>query len=366
MGTSRPDPEIVVWHIGGSDSYGPIDVLLRSPFRDHVRLVVFEARDNSNDAVVLSRLTVAGVQTTLINTCVSDAVGQAIFRVNQHPLSSSLFAPTAKWSGEHMPSGDWLTWGEDTQLLREVTVRTQSIDSLVTGARLPPPDVVSIDAQGAELMILKGGMSSISSATSCVLSEVEFCDIYEGQGLFDGQFALLRNAGFRLVDIFNQQFWHPGPPFGRGFLTVGEALFLREPGTWAGYPTLGASDRVQKLLKLGAISFCFELYSHVCNIVAQIQAECAASGLGPPASQIYPRLLDVSTCAAEHALSLSHDRGILLKRYSASPGGPVVVARQSWKRWVSLVTPPLLHSILSRLVRRLCRLTRRQRASSAL
>lgn len=191
---------LIVYHIGGGDDeIGPItQVVNQFPYT----LITFEALDGM---------------------CVSDTVGDTVpFYVNKHPLSSGLLKPNPRYATEvhhEMP------WGENTALDRELTLTTTTVDEL--RKTRPQPDVLSIDCQGAELRILWGAKETLRQ-TLCVVAEVEFVEIYEGQHLFHEQMAYLLPYRFRLMDLHQMQFWHPGERFGNGSLSVAEAVWLRD------------------------------------------------------------------------------------------------------------------------------------------
>ena len=103
------------------------------------------------------------------------------------------------------------TWGENCELDHVEEVESVTLDSIVRENILPAPDVLSVDAQGAELRIMKGGERCIADSVLCVVSEVEFYEIYQGQGLFSDQMNFLSSHGFRFVDLYSKQYWHPAP-----------------------------------------------------------------------------------------------------------------------------------------------------------
>jgi len=190
---------MIVYHVGGGDNeIGPItQVCNQFPYT----LVTFEALDGE---------------------CVSDKIGEDVFRLNTAPLSSGLLPPNPAYAHE-MHTGD-VTWGANTILDKAFPVKTTTIDELAKTR--PQPDVLSIDCQGAELRILWGAKETLKNVL-CVVAEVEFVPIYEGQHLFHEQMAYLLPYHFRLMELFSRQYWSPGEPFGNGFLTVAEAAWLR-------------------------------------------------------------------------------------------------------------------------------------------
>ena len=116
-------------------------------------------------------------------------------------------------------------------------------------------------------IIQRGGGEAIKDALS-VISEVEFMEIYQGQDLFFAQQSFLSENGFRLVDVMNTQYWHPGPAAGLGFLTVGEALFLRNLEHLVSRFKDSASDvLLYKLMKLAIIAYAFDRVSYSSKVV---------------------------------------------------------------------------------------------------
>ncbi len=260
------DKEIVIYHIGGEGDYGPAMALLRHMSR-HVRLVVFEARTETSDVVQSQSLTQDGIPATVIFKGIDELAGRSSFNVNKFPLSSSLLG-LSRLAEHENPEYAWChTWGQNAELDHVLMVDTVSLDDIVASGEIPPPDVISIDAQGAELRILRGGAKALSQAL-CVVTEVEFFEIYEGQGLFDDQMTLLGHAGYRLLNILNQQFWHVGPAAGKGFLSVGEAVFLRYAADLPfiegkrGYVPLDSLTDGQ-LVRLGGIAFSFGVMGYL-------------------------------------------------------------------------------------------------------
>ncbi len=275
------DNDIVIYHIGGEGSYGPIETIIQR-FPKNVRLVLFEARTDTDDLVTAERLDSNGVRMRVINLGVDERSGTTSFNVNKLPLSSSLLDPSPIALNE-APLYLWEyyqvhTWGENTELDRKITVETISIDEMIAKGLAPPPDIISIDAQGAELRILQGARQALSRHCLSVVSEVEFFEIYDRQGLFDDQMHLLGEHGFRLVNIYNQQEWHPAPTAGTGFLTVGEAVFVRFLHE---YPHLQGDPRRcysnperlsdQQLVRLMAIALGFNLYSYVYVVAGMLK-----------------------------------------------------------------------------------------------
>ena len=219
--------DIICFHVGGYGDYSHLNVI-GSKYPERTVYVAFEARDDEDDDQVKQEYLDKGIRTILIKKCVSDTDGMVKFNVNVQPASCSIYKASASAMNEHMP--DQITqpmWGSHSTTEKVIELEMSSIDNLIRDHQLPPPDILSIDAQGAEYNILLGGIQALSQTVMSVITEVEFHQIYEGQPLFSHQFDLLCKNGFRLADILAMQFWHPLARVGHGMLTVGEALFIR-------------------------------------------------------------------------------------------------------------------------------------------
>jgi FkbM family methyltransferase len=255
--------DIICYHVGGCGDYSHLNII-GSKYPERTVYVAFEARDSEDDDQVKQEYLDKGIRTILIKKCVYDTDGMVKFNVNVEPASSSIFNASPSAMTEHMPDQPTMPmWGSHATPERVVELEMSSIDKLISENDLPLPDILSIDAQGAEYMILKGASNTLSQGVMSVITEVEFHQIYEGQPLFSHQFDLLYTDGFRLVDILAMQYWHPLARVGHGMLTVGEALFMRFDEQYL------QKLSVYGLIKFAAISLAFKRLSisvYVMNI----------------------------------------------------------------------------------------------------
>jgi len=271
--------DIVLFHIGGTGDYGHIESIIKR-FASHAVVVCFEANSSKDDELVREQYSASGVRTFFVPKCVGDSVGKQQFHVNKYRESSSLFLPSPKALQEHimcrsMSKGCAVhTWGQNCELDHIEEVETITLDSMVQQNILPAPDVLSIDAQGAELRIMRGGEHCIAESVLCVVSEVEFYEIYQGQDLFCAQMNFLSSHGFRFADMYSKQYWHPAPAAGRGFLTVAEAMFFREVEKYRfQFKDSDPDILLYKLMKLAAIAYAFGRFSYSAKIVKLILKE---------------------------------------------------------------------------------------------
>jgi len=271
--------DIILFHVGGTGDYGHIDSIIKR-FTSHAVVVCFEANSSEKDELVQEQYSASGVRTFFVPKCVGDSVGKQRFYVNKYRESSSLFLPSPQALQEHIMCMSMSkrcpvhTWGQNCELDHIEEVETITLDSMIQQGILPAPDVLSIDAQGAELRIMRGGERCISESVLSIVSEVEFYEIYKGQDLFCAQVNFLSDYGFRLADIYTKQYWHPAPASGEGFLTAAEAMFFREVEQYCYKLKDSGSDiLLYKLMKLAAIAYAFSRFSYSAKIVKLVLEE---------------------------------------------------------------------------------------------
>ena len=79
-------------------------------------------------------------------------------------------------------------------------VETVRLDTLVAREKLPPPDLIKIDVQGAELEVLAGASATLRGAAALVI-EVSFVDYNKGGPLVAEVIAALDRLGFKCADL---------------------------------------------------------------------------------------------------------------------------------------------------------------------
>lgn len=118
--------------------------------------------------------------------------GPATFHVARYPGCSSLYEadPAVIDLFSTIGAGPG---GNFTVVAREA-VTTTPLDDV---AECPPPDLLKIDVQGAELDVLRGASRALARAV-VVECEVEFVPVYKGQPLFGALQVFLHERGFLL------------------------------------------------------------------------------------------------------------------------------------------------------------------------
>jgi FkbM family methyltransferase len=260
--------DIVIFHIGGVGGYGPVKKVIEM-FPERSVVICFEANPSEKDLLIQEKYQKRGVRTVFIPKCIGEKRGKQCFYVNKHRASSSIFPPASEAVGEHILGLDkgLNTWAENCELDYVAELDTVSLDELIGDNILPSPDILSMDTQGSEMPIMRGGQNALEDLL-CMICEVNFSEIYKGQELFFSQQKFLHDRGFRIADVLNTQYWHPGPAAGAGFLTVGEALFFRKSeAVFSRFQKTDSRALLYKLIKLAAIAYAFDRVSYSSKIL---------------------------------------------------------------------------------------------------
>lgn len=140
---------------------------------------------------------------------------------NEDGLSSSVLAP-----GRHAEFYPGIRF-ENTLQIRSVTLDTLMAKLTAEGLVRDPRDydLLFMDTQGAELMVLRGGMN-VLNGTKAVWTEVSHGGLYQGDVRLPDLIAFFDRAGFDLYRLVV------------GRKTWGDALFVRRS---AARPTRGTA-----------------------------------------------------------------------------------------------------------------------------
>ncbi|HYW60275.1 MAG TPA: FkbM family methyltransferase [Xanthobacteraceae bacterium] len=99
---------------------------------------------------------------------------------------------------------------------------TARLDTLVARERLPPPELIKIDVQGAELDVLSGARETLRSA-SVLIVEVSLVDYNRSAPLIADALAAIDRDGFKCADLCQVH------RTGRHFVLQLDLLFVRPP-----------------------------------------------------------------------------------------------------------------------------------------
>ena len=131
-------------------------------------------------------------QFQILDCALGDQPGNASFTVSDITGASSLLA-MGKVQAKYFP---------ESLKKRTIPVKVETLDSITASLALSDPIFLKIDVQGFEKQVLAGGQDTLRRV-KLVMLEASFEPFYEGQALFDDIYAMLRAAGFSLLDSFN-------------------------------------------------------------------------------------------------------------------------------------------------------------------
>jgi len=249
---------IKIVHIGGRDNIGPADCMLKIEGASEVYLIEAAMEGAARDTYTKSSLGKSKGTTPfyLVEACISDKEGPAVFNINHDPRSSSLFkmASTAEGYVRLERKKKTFPWKLVARTEREINLHTTTLDRLVRDKVIPIPNILSMDIQGAEYPSLVGGKSTLESDDIlAVITEAEFRPMYEGQATFGDINNLLLDYDLLFFDFLYEGRWWEETIMDKGFLAVVEALFMKD------YRKVHSFDN---LIKLAAIAYMFGYSSH--------------------------------------------------------------------------------------------------------
>jgi len=159
----------VVWDIGANVGLFSKSAAYLSGPKGHVYAVEADA-----DAQVLLRKTIshcdqreAGI--TLLPVAISDQLGWETFSISRRARASNSLSGYGSSS----------TGG----ILQNITVPAVSLDNMLT--KFPPPDVLKIDVEGAELKVLKGGEKLMRTVRPRIYCEISSENSEELENIFN-------------------------------------------------------------------------------------------------------------------------------------------------------------------------------------
>jgi len=144
--------------------------------------------------------------------------------VNQSPGTSSVFPSNFSLLDQFPDSQRYKT-------ISTFDVPAKTVDGIAAANGLDHIDFAKIDAQGAELAILQGGVEYFTRNLVGIEVEVEFCPLYSGQPLFSDVDVFVRGIGLELWDL-RLAYWKYErgrhiPSAEKGRLVFGDALYFR-------------------------------------------------------------------------------------------------------------------------------------------
>jgi len=156
-----------------------------------------------------------------INKALYEHKGAVDFHVTKKEGNSSIFIPNRTFLEQFPDPGRF-----DVSKISKIEV--DSIDNQLKKHTVEDVDFIKVDAQGADLSILKGSVKTLENVFGLEI-EVEFSRIYEKQPLFSDVDQFVRGFGFQFFDL-KPYYWKrkAGKKYGgpKGQLIFANALYL--------------------------------------------------------------------------------------------------------------------------------------------
>ena len=270
-----PTTLLTTHHVGGRAGTRTFPIL--KYFEKDIVSVLYEA-DESAISGIKKETHHLPSKTVILPDCLSGEAGKRNFYIYNNRYFSSLYPLKAEETQTYSFDRQfgWDTDPKALSLVETLTLDTVTLDEVIkseTIKDIPSPDFLSLDTQGSELEILKGGRIAIQNSVVAIATEVSFTQMYEKQPLFGELTDYLNEIGFELasLEIFNTESNSRRMPVGlrgRGFVQSGEALFLRK---LSHYGTI--EEKTISLLKQAFIAFCFEFYDQTFDILNSLSVK---------------------------------------------------------------------------------------------
>ena len=152
--------------------------------------------------------------------------GTATITVHRAPeMSSTLGAWTGDRDGER----------REVQVVR--------VDDAVRERGLPPPHVLKVDVEGAELAVLDGA-PDVLAASELVLLEVRFFEFLPGAAQLHDVVPYMKERGFVAYDLFGGNL-----RLGDGALALVNLAFVKEDGRFRKSQSFGSAEEVDRMVR---------------------------------------------------------------------------------------------------------------------
>jgi FkbM family methyltransferase len=247
---------LVVYHVGGRDGWGPF--WLPAKIAADSPIVFFEA-----DSEAVAGMG-SGIRPTIaVDKCVAKSSGRANFNITAKPHGSSLRVFDPRYAqGYVSTNSEDRVWGTTFRVVRTVEVETDSLDAVVEFGQqgLPAPDVLTLDTEGTEYEILEGASKLLQQQIVCVVAEVAFLPVRQGQKVYGDVAELLARHNFMPVQLQQHAlemslYRAPIGLRGKGLQVFADAVFLKDPAAVGA--NRAASDAPIELRKLAIAALAF-------------------------------------------------------------------------------------------------------------
>lgn len=187
---STIQPGHVFFDIGAN--VGFFSLVAASSSNRSCRIFAFEAR-RSAARMLRRNLRANGMHGAVWEVAVGDHEGEVDLMVGEHPGGATIARDVAE------PGA------------KPLRVPSITIDAAIESGRLPDPDVVKIDVEGAELAVLRGMARTLRRARPVVVFEVDAPSSADAEQRYASVVSVLADSGYlctRLEPSYQDTGWH--------------------------------------------------------------------------------------------------------------------------------------------------------------
>ncbi|WP_157814203.1 FkbM family methyltransferase [Olleya sp. Bg11-27] len=132
----------------------------------------------------------------------SETGGKKQFYITKHASYSSLLECNFDSYRNHFGKvKGFLKWYQGMEVLKNTTIKTETLDSFALNQDLNQIDFLKLDTQGTELSLLKSGKQLLEAKKiSVIFAEVTFIEVYKNQNLFSDLDKYLKAQGYEFID----------------------------------------------------------------------------------------------------------------------------------------------------------------------
>jgi FkbM family methyltransferase len=194
------DFRIIHHHVGARGNV-PLPLDHASPIRDDFAVYYYDADETALTDKLRFHIKVRDA--TLLPYCIGAKREKRAFHIHKDAYSSSLYPFNSKY--REFSKATYLgqaTMEDSMEVVRTVDVDVVPLDEICgPGTDVPAPDYLSIDAEGAELDIMRGAAASLKNSVVWLRSEMWIHEVYEGAATFEQSMAYLKARGFELFHM---------------------------------------------------------------------------------------------------------------------------------------------------------------------
>ena len=209
---------------GGSHS-------LVEPLHTHISYLGFEPERDECDALNKnSELKSYWNEFEILPYALSNDHSKRVLNLISSLTNTSLLEPNENFINRYNMHKKWSITGK-------VDLDTVPLDHVLFDFKLGfknSGEVIKVDTQGTELEILEGSKKLLTDRTVCVVSEVEFFQVYKDQKLFSDVELYLRSIGFSFygfhaIHTRSKKSLNKKTHHGKERLFYADAIFFKDP-----------------------------------------------------------------------------------------------------------------------------------------